>query len=456
MTLGGRKATALLLLGDIAVFIISLLLTLIVRSGAFPSAQVLQPYELPFGLLFIFWILVYVVAGLYSKRTLLFKRDVPGTILRTQLFNIAAAALLFFFVPTFGITPKTTLLIYLAISLALTFMWRLEMFPRLSRPGARERAALIGEGQEAEQLVAEVNSNTRYYMEFKLVYTPAEVAADLAKFERELHDAKISLLVVDTEHTGLQPVLQRLYDLALIERNYSFADFYRVYEEVFDRVPLSLLRPEWFLKHIKSPSVTLYDIVKRAIDFVGGIAMCIVTVFAIPFVFVAMRLEGPGSLFLTQERIGQDGKRMTVYKFRSMRFNKTASSEWTTEEKSDNPITKVGSFLRKTSLDEFPQFLNILSGELSLIGPRNDIEGLGLRLAEAITYYNVRYIVKPGITGWAQINQQYEQGNVSPQSIEETKMRLAYDFYYIKNRSLATDLLIALRTVKRMFFRFSK
>src|SRR5262249_45743583 len=142
-------------------------------------------------------------------------------------------------------------------------------------------------------------------------------------------------------------------------------------------------------------------------------------------------------------------------KFRTMRHNKSASSEWTTEEKNDNPVTRVGAFLRRTSLDEFPQFVNVLSGELSLIGPRNYIEGLGMRLGEALPYYSVRYLVKPGITGWAQVNQQYEQGNVSPQSIEETKMRLAYDFYYLKHRSLMLDLVIALKTIKRMFFRLA-
>jgi lipopolysaccharide/colanic/teichoic acid biosynthesis glycosyltransferase len=159
-------------------------------------------------------------------------------------------------------------------------------------------------------------------------------------------------------------------------------------------------------------------------------------------------------VFIEQERLGKSGTRMRAYKFRSMQFNNSASRDWVGEEKK-NTITKVGAVLRKISLDEFPQFLNVLRGELSLIGPRNDIEGLGLRLSDAIPYYTVRYIVKPGITGWAQINQQYEAGNVSPQSIEETKTRLAYDFYYIKNRSVALDLVIALKTVKRMFFRVS-
>ncbi len=140
-----------------------------------------------------------------------------------------------------------------------------------------------------------------------------------------------------------------------------------------------------------------------------------------------------------------------VYKLRSMRFSD--NGKWNGE--GENKVTRVGNFLRKTSLDEFPQFINILKGELSLIGPRNDIKDLGARLGAAIPYYNIRYIVPPGITGWAQINQQYEQGSISPQSMEETKVRLAYDFYYIKNRSLVLDVVIALKTAKRMFFRVS-
>ena len=136
-----------------------------------------------------------------------------------------------------------------------------------------------------------------------------------------------------------------------------------------------------------------------------------------------------------------------------MEKNIAASGQWVKE--GENRITRVGAFLRQTSLDEFPQFINVLAGELSLIGPRNDILGLGRRLAEALPYYEARYLVIPGITGWAQINQQYEPGNVSPQSIRENKTRLAYDFYYLKHRSLGLDLLIALRTIKRMFFRLS-
>ena len=136
-----------------------------------------------------------------------------------------------------------------------------------------------------------------------------------------------------------------------------------------------------------------------------------------------------------------------------MTKNLHASGQWLGE--GDNRVTTVGSFLRVTSLDEFPQCLNILAGQLSLIGPRSDILGLGQRLEKELPYYEARYLVTPGITGWAQINQQYEQGHLSPQSVAETKVRLAYDFYYLKHRSLGLDLVIALKTLKRMFFRVS-
>jgi lipopolysaccharide/colanic/teichoic acid biosynthesis glycosyltransferase len=136
-----------------------------------------------------------------------------------------------------------------------------------------------------------------------------------------------------------------------------------------------------------------------------------------------------------------------------MQKNIAASEQWTHE--GENRVTKVGAFLRQTSLDEFPQFINVILGEISLIGPRSDISGLGRRLAESLPQYEARYLVVPGITGWAQINQQYEQGNVSPQSVEETKVRLAYDFYYLKHRSLGLDIVIALKTIKKMFFRVS-
>jgi lipopolysaccharide/colanic/teichoic acid biosynthesis glycosyltransferase len=454
MLSGARYAPILLFFGDLAVFVLSLWISVFVRGGEPLTGPMLFGYVTSFSLLFCVWLLVFYIAGLYEKRAILFKRELPEALLRTQVFNIILAALFFFLIPSVGIAPKTTLVIYLVVSLALIYLWRLGIFPKLTQPLARAQAVIIGAGPEVEELAKEVNGNSRYRMEFSVVYDPRNIApGGFVKIAEELQEKHISIIVVDTENDAVKTMLPFIYNLSFVQKKYQFADLYELYEEVFDRVPLSLLHYEWFLKNISYPAAGIYSIARRLFDIVGGLVMGLITLIAIPFVWIAMRFEGPGPLFISQERIGRYGAYVRAYKFRSMSFNDKASGSWVGE--GENRVTKLGAILRLSSLDEFPQFLNILKGELSLIGPRNDIEGLGKRLAEAIPYYNVRYIVKPGITGWAQINQQYEQGQISPQSIEETKMRLAYDFYYIKNRSFMLDVVIALKTIKRMLFRLS-
>ncbi len=455
MTFSGRKATLLLFVGDLAVFAFSLWLTLVVRYGELPSQFILSLHAASFGFLFALWVLVFYMAGLYSKHVIRYKSELWGTILRTQLLNITLGVLFFFFTPGIGIAPKTNLAIYLFFSLVGIFIWRLGVFPRLSRPSLRTGAALVGVGEEVTELIAEVNNNPRYPLEFRLVAEPLGLQEDFATFAKQLQEQNISLLVLDAEDEQLRATLPQLYRLGFGGQQYEFADFYSVYGEVFDRVPLSMLRYNWFIKNISLHDGGLYALTKRLIDIAGGVLMGVVTLILIPFVFLAQRIEGPGPLFLRQVRLGQHGVPVIAYKFRSMLYDDAASREWVNEEKSRNRVTRVGAFLRKTSFDEFPQFINILRGDLSLVGPRNDIAGLAERLAAEIPYYQARYSVKPGLTGWAQINQQYEQGNISPQSIEETKVRLAYDFFYIKNRSLALDLVIALKTFKRLFSRVS-
>jgi len=293
----------------------------------------------------------------------------------------------------------------------------------------RERAVLLAEGEEADELFTEVNGNPRYGIVF---------------CSRELTDARATLCIVDAMDSSRG---------SLTGEEKQVVAFEDMYEEVFDRVPLSKITPLWFRENVAVADSFWYSSAKRVIDIFGGLVMGLVTLITMPFVYIANSLEGSGPLFLRQERFGKYGEHIGVYKFRSMQKNISASKEWTHE--GENRITKVGAFLRRTSLDEFPQFVNIIRGEISLVGPRNDILGLGERLAEALPFYKKRYMVVPGITGWAQINQQYEQGNVSPQSIEETKVRLAYDFYYLKHRSLGLDIIIALKTFKKMFFRVS-
>jgi lipopolysaccharide/colanic/teichoic acid biosynthesis glycosyltransferase len=449
---GGRRAAGLLFLGDLVIFVLSLWLTLVVRYGRLFDVHTFMEHIGPFSILFAVWALVFYMSGLYGKRILQFKSSLPDAIVKTQFFNIVLAALFFFLLPGIGIAPKTNLLIYLVVSLLLIFLWRLALYPRLSVPRVRYPAVLIARGREAEELVHEVNTNKRYHLVFSVVIAPEEALAHCEKLAERIRETGASIVVTDSTEPGIEALIPKLYDLSSFSEPAQFIAFEDMYEEVFDRVPLSSLRPAWFLEHVPETSIA-YAVLKRTIDILGGLLMGIVTIIATPFVWIAQGFEGPGPIFIEQDRLGRGDAHIRTFKFRSMQKNEKAADVWVGE--SDNYITRVGSILRKTSLDEFPQFVNILKGELSLIGPRNDIEGLGKRLAEEIPYYNLRYRVTPGITGWAQINQQYEQGNISPQSIEETKTRLAYDFYYLKHRSLGLDIVIALKTIKRMFFRVS-
>jgi len=200
----------------------------------------------------------------------------------------------------------------------------------------------------------------------------------------------------------------------------------------------------------------VYDVGKRMIDVFGSLILGVLFICILPFIYIAVLLEGRQvGVFMTQKRIGQFNASVQVLKLQTMTVNDATSSTWTKEDaQKGNQITRVGNVLRKLSIDEVPQVWNILKGEMSLIGPRNDIEGLGHRLAEQIPYYNIRNFVKPGVSGWAQTHQYYMGDNISPQSLEESRLRLAYDLYYVKNRSLLLDIEIALRTIKTLLSRF--
>jgi lipopolysaccharide/colanic/teichoic acid biosynthesis glycosyltransferase len=358
----------------------------------------------------------------------------------------------------FGIAPKTNLIIYLLISIALVAIWRLWLYPKLS-PKTSKRAILLASGPEAIELVDEINNNDRYdYTFVRLIDdSAAERTPDFEEKLIKLIEAEnISILVANPRSDYIEKVLPALFDLAFLKFQFTFLDFYKVYEDTFDRIPLSALRYDWFIAHVSQSKSLVYDFMKRIIDIALSLILGLVLLLLLPFIWVAKRIEGKGdALFMTQDRIGRFNQPVQVLKLQTMTANDAASGTWTAEDaKKGNEITKVGNFLRKTSLDEYPQVWNILKGEMSLIGPRNDIAGLGKRLAEEIPYYNIRNFVKPGISGWAQTNQHYMGDNISPQSIEESKVRLAYDLYYVKNRSLWLDMAIVIKTFKTYLSRF--
>lgn len=166
-----------------------------------------------------------------------------------------------------------------------------------------------------------------------------------------------------------------------------------------------------------------------------------------PFIALAIKLDDGGPIFYIPERIGQYAKKFKLVKFRTMKVDSDA--RW--PQKNDPRITKVGRFLRRTRLDELPQLWNVFKGDMSLVGPRPDLIAFYNLLKDKIPYYSIRTLVKPGLTGWAQVAQQVEGGN--PSSVKETEGRLAYDIYYIKNRSFILDIAIILKTIKTVLSR---
>jgi len=446
----------LLITGDILCFVISLYLTLLVRYLDIPTMELLHIHFGPFLFLSGLWLCIFYIAGLYDKHTLFLKGMLFSRILNTQVVNIIIAAFLFLVIP-FTIAPKTNLLIYLVISIVLITVWRLKIYTYLS-PKHKHRAILIADGEEAIELVDEVNNNERYNYTFirmidnqTALHTPDFEEKLLALINRE----HVRMIVANPNGEHIERILPKLFDLAFVQFEFTFLDFHKVYEDTFDRVSLSALHYNWFINYVSQSKSLVYEVVKRVFDIIGSILLGVFLALTLPFIFFAMRAEGKGPIFITQDRIGRYNKPVRVYKLRTMTNNDASSSTWLKEDaKKENTVTRVGSFLRKTSIDEMPQLWNILKGDISLIGPRNDIEGLGQRLAKEIPYYTIRNFVKPGITGWAQTHQHYMGDNISPQSLEESKVRLAYDLYYVKNRSIMLDVEIALRTIKTLLSRF--
>ncbi|MBI3634229.1 MAG: exopolysaccharide biosynthesis polyprenyl glycosylphosphotransferase [Candidatus Yonathbacteria bacterium] len=457
--LNNRREPIILFLGDLFLFSLSLWVALTIRYASVPSFGLIKQHLVPFTALFALWVFVFFIAGLYEKHTLVFKSKLPALILNIQVINSLIAVLFFYLIPFFGITPKTVLFLHLVVSFAFLAVWRVVLVPRFGFRH-RDNAILIGAGRagadgsreisvksEMQELKEEVDGNERY--NFSFISSVNLDQLDGIAFQEEVvekvYSENVSSIVIDLKHEKANSILPSLYNL--IFSNIRFLDMYKVYEEVFDRIPLSLVGYNWFLENISFSPHTMYDTLKRIMDvFIAGI-LGVLSLVVYPFVILAIKIEDGSPVFIKQERIGEGNRTIHLWKFRSMR----GSDKGVWLSPNDARVTKVGRFLRKTRIDELPQLWNVVKGDISLIGPRPDIVDLGKKLAHELPYYMVRNLIKPGLSGWAQLKQ-----DSPPQSLEETRVRLAYDLYYLKNRSFLLDLIIALKTIKVLLMRMGR
>ncbi|MEK7116811.1 MAG: exopolysaccharide biosynthesis polyprenyl glycosylphosphotransferase [Patescibacteria group bacterium] len=444
MTISGKKETTALFLGDVVLLYFSLWLALTLREWGIPSGSSWELHFWPFTIIITVWILVFFISGLYEKHTLILKSRLPSTVFNAQVANSFIAVLFFYFIPYFGIAPKTNLFIYLVISSGFILIWRI-YGDRFLHPLVKQKGIIVGSGEEMKELLEEVNNNPKYGLQFISSVDLNRIAG--MDFQGEIlsrvYSEEVQIIAIDLKNEKVEPILPHLYNL--IFSRVKFIDMYKIYEDIFDRIPLSLVRYNWFLENISTESRTAYDFIKRIIDIVLSFVVGAVSLIFYPFVFLAIKIEDGGSLFVSQDRVGKDGHIIKIYKFRSMQKN-----EMDPTKKSDNQITKVGHFLRKMSIDEFPQFWSVLKGDQALIGPRPELPTAVKQYESEIPYYGIRHLIKPGLSGWAQLyGEQAHHGT----DVSKTKNKLSYDLYYIKNRSFMLDLKIILKTIKVLLFR---
>jgi len=415
MKVQSPREILLLFIGDLVSFYLSLAFALFIRSGKWPNLEQFLVLAIPFSFLFLAWIVVFFASDLYGKQTAIARRRLGSVVFNAQLVNTLLAILFFYFIPYFGVAPKTILFICLILSFGLVILWRRFLFVRFYR-GRKENVLFLCRGPEAKELEAEFKGNSKYNIKI--------LSQDLAP---EQISKQATLVVIDDYDS--RPEDEQAY-YRMIFSGVRFVTVADLYEEVFDRVAIRTINERWFLENISNRPKPYYNFLKRVFDIALASILGLISLVFYPFVWILIKLGDGGPVFFTQERVGRNNRIFLIYKFRSMKGDK---------------ITRIGNFLRRTRIDELPQLLSVISGHQSLVGPRPEKPDYVEEYSKAIKFYDIRHIIAPGLSGWAQIYQEDHPHFTA--SVEQTREKLSYDLYYVKNRSLWLDIKIALKTL---------
>lgn len=445
----GARIALILAVGDLIVYIFSLIITLATRYDQIPSRVLLLDHAPSFSILFVLFMIVSFSLGLFDRQASFVRGRITGLIIKAQLINVFIGAAFFYFAPV-NITPKANLFIYFVISTALLFLWRAVMFPVVSATKS-QLAIIIGEGENIQDLYEEVNGNYRYGLLFQEKIAPkTSIDETVAAISEAIKRSRASIIVADMQNRTIEAAMPFLY--SLIFSGAQIIDAGKLYESVFDRVPLSLVGERWLVENtsISLGNRRVYDGLKRVLDIIVASICGLISLIFYPLVYFAVKLDDAGDIFIFQERVGKNGKPIKIAKFRSMSAD-DGGSYYNNGGKSKLKVTRVGKFIRLTRIDELPQLWSVIKGDQSLIGPRPELPSLVSIYEKEIPYYNVRHLIKPGLSGWAQIYHRAHPHHAV--AIDDTRDKLSYDLYYVKNRSLGLDLRIALQTARAMLSR---
>lgn len=345
---------------------------------------------------------------------------------------------------------------YCAIFISLA-IWRIFYVQFLASNRFLQKVVLISNRSQIKQLVIDLEYADPYYKIIGWVssdkketdlgdlgHIPQVPIGHLTEF---VNANGVSELVVASKKT--EGITTDLYHqlIVLLESGKNIREYVQVYENKTMRIPVHQIQGDFyrFFPFSRSNQNKLYLYLVR----VGEIVLCLIglliTMVITPILWVLNFFWNPGPLFYTQERIGKNGQVFTIYKFRSMVQDAEAKGAVFTQSQ-DSRVSSLGRFMRKTRLDEFPQFLNILKGDMAVIGPRPERPIFVNEISAVMPFYETRHVIKPGLTGWAQVNYNYGE------SIAESLIKLQYDLYYIKHRSVYLDISILFKTLSTVLF----
>ncbi len=420
-------------MGDIALLYLSLFIAIFFGLGDEFKWKWVYPHLLPFSILYLFWLIVFYIFGLYDLHLVRKRPAFYTKVIGAISVNLVLGMIFFYLFPFFGIAPKTNLFLSALIFVLLFLAWR-RVFYALFSSHFLNKVAIIG--NDSQRLAEEIIK--RPYLGYKLINLNSE--EDLLS---QIKKNGIDTLIMPPDLTLDSQLIQNLYQC--LPARINFIDWAQAYELICNKIPISFITHAWFLENLREGEKTLYDKTKRALDMILAGLILIITLPLWPFISLAIKADSKGPVIYRQQRVGKDRKLFSLLKFRSMKTGAENKSGPVWAKKEDPRATKVGRLLRQTHLDELPQMINILKGEVSLVGPRPERPEFVVELEKEIPHYHIRHLIRPGFTGWAQLRFRYGR------SIMDSKEKFQYDLYYLKNRSLLLDLGILLKTFQLFF-----
>lgn len=362
-------------------------------------------------------------------------------------------ALVYFLFP-FCIIGRGIFMISIGLVVAFIIVWRIAYTHVLRYGLFNRKIVLLGSGDLARNIADEISKNKDCGYQVSVAVNGKDACKGHASVESFTHrydnlgtimnERTIDKVVVAIEErrTGfpIKQLLQCRVDGIEVIEGTSF------YEMLTGKLIVEKINPSWLIFSEGFRKSWLRKVIKRTGDLVLSIVMLVLLAPVLITVAVLIRMDSKGPVFFSQERAGENRKPYMVHKFRSMVQDAEEKSGPVWAQSNDSRVTRVGKFIRKWRIDEFPQLFNVIKGEMSFVGPRPEREFFVRELEEAIPYYGERFSVKPGVTGWAQVNYPYGA------SVEDAREKLNYDLFYIKNMSLFMDLIVIMKTVKTVLF----